>query len=110
MKENVDLTESRTFTTYKEGIPKEIKDILKSMGANKPWNFIKFTDIDDLGNSREIIYTGNNEYRKIKKRNHAYNTYQICPECGQKMRMKPRAKRVCKCYPIINRIRCPWRF
>ena len=80
MKRNVDLSESRMFTTPKEptGL---IKLILDAMKVNKP-NF----------------------------RNYAYDTDEICDCCGQGVGKKPWAKNRCNCYSMSYTTKIPWKF
>ena len=115
MKRNVDLSESRMFTTPEEptGLFKLLLDIIK---VTKPWDFEnnprKITsDKDfDLFNSRSLFAVGNRKDRQNWKRNYAYDTDQICDRCGQDRGKKPWAKNRCNCYSMSYTPKIPWKF
>lgn len=114
MKSNVDLSESRIFTTPKEptGLYKLLLDEIK---VTKPWDFEHNPrDItrsrENLGfTSRSLLAVGNKKDRQIWKRNLAYDTNQICDRCGQDRSKKPWATR-CNCYSMIYTPKIPWKF
>ena len=110
MKPNVDLTESRIFTTYENHI--NLLDLLK---PTKPWDFENLptliSDDLDLKNSSEIdmiIFTGNKKDRQIKKKNFLYNTEKVCDRCGCDYRKKPWAGMTCNCYSMKYTPKFPW--
>jgi len=116
MKRNVDLSESRMFTTPEEptGI---FKLLLDSIKVTKPWDFehkpIKVSsDSEDyrLFNSQSLIPVGNKKERENWKRNQAYDTDQICDWCGQDRGKKPWAKNRCNCYSMTYTPKIPWKF
>ena len=116
MKRNVDLSESRMFTTPEEptGLFKLLLDIIK---VTKPWDFEhnprKITsESEDFGlfNSRSLFAVGNKKDRQNWKRNYAYDTDQICDCCGQDRGKKPWAKNRCNCYSMSYTSKIPWRF
>ena len=114
MKRNVDLSESRMFTTPEAptGLFKIIMDAIESI---KPWDFEnkpkKITSDSDFGafNSRSLFAVGNKKDRQNWKRNKAYDTDQICDCCGQDRGKKLWAKNRCNCY-YISRPKIPWKF
>ena len=112
MKSNVDLSESQMFTTIKEptGLFKLLLDQSK---VTKPWDFEhnprrNIKDFDS--NSLSIFAVGNKKERQNWKRNHAYNTDQICDCCGQDRGKKPWAKNRCNCYSMFFTPKIPWKF
>lgn len=116
MKRNVDLSESRMFTTYEEptGLFKLLLDAIK---VTKPWDFehkpIKFANDEEafgLSNSRSLFAVGNKEERQIWKQNHAYDTDQICDWCGKSKDKKPWAENRCNCYSMTDSPKIPWKF
>ncbi len=115
MKRNVDLSESRMFTTPEEptGLYKLLLDAIK---VTKPWDFEhnprKVTsDRDDFGfSSRTPFATGNKKDRQNWKRSRAYDTDQICDRCGLDRGKKPWAKNKCNCYSWVYKPKIPWRF
>lgn len=114
MKRNVDLSESRMFTTPEQptGLFKLLLDAIK---VTKPWDFEhnprKVTsDIDAEVSSRSPFAVGNKKDRKNWKRNHAYDTDQICDCCGQNRGKKPWAKNRCNCYSMSYTPKIPWKF
>jgi len=115
MKRNVDLSESRMFTTPEPltGLSKLIHDALK---VTKPWDFENnprwYTgDMDDfLFNSRTLFATGNKKDREYWKRNRAWDTGQICDCCGQDRGKKLWAKKRCNCYFMSYTPKIPWKF
>lgn len=115
MKSNVDLTESRIFTTPDKptGLYKLFLDTLK---VTKPWDFehipqLITSDEDLLGfNSRSIFAVGNKKERQNWKRNHAYYTGQICEYCGQNRSKKPWVTNTCNCYSMSYMRKIPWKF
>ena len=115
MKRNVDLSESRMFTTPEPltGLAKLIHDALK---VTKPWDFEhnprKFTsDQEVFGfNSRSLFAVGNKKDRQNWKRNRTYDTDQICDCCGQDRGKKPWAKNRCNCYSMSYTPKIPWKF
>jgi len=116
MKRNVDLSESRMFTTPEEptGLFKLLLDTIK---VTKPWDFEhnlrKITsESEDFGlfNSRSLFAVGSKTERQNWKRNYAYDTDQICDCCGQKRGKKPWAKNRCNCYSMVFTPKIPWKF
>lgn len=114
MKRNVDLSESRMFTTPQEptGITKLILDALK---VTKPWDFEHnprkvISDIDAEVFSPSLFAVGNKKERQNWKRNHEYDTDQICDCCGQNRGKKPWAKNRCNCYSMSYTPKIPWKF
>ena len=116
MKRNVDLTENRMFTTPEEP-PEVVKLLLEALKVTKPWDFehnpLNVTsDSQDfyLFNSRSFFAVGNKKDRENWKRNHLYDTDQICDWCGQDRGKKPWAKNRCNCYSMTYTPEIPWRF
>lgn len=115
MKRNVDLSESRMFTTPEEptGLFKLLLDAIK---VTKPWDFEnnpqKITSDQDFSfiNSRTLFAVGNKKDRQNWKRNYAYDTDQICGRCGQDRGKKPWAKNRCNCYSMSYTPKIPWKF
>lgn len=119
MKPNVDLTDSRIFTTFEEptGI---VKLLLDSLKVKKPWDFEnnpkKFKDItsdaevSDFSSRRSLIPVGNKKERQIWKLHRAYDADEICDCCGQSRGKKPWAKNKCNCYSMTFTPKIPWRF
>lgn len=116
MKRNVDLSESRIFTTPEE--PKGIfKLILDELKVTKPWDFdhnpSNFTSDEEafgLSNSCSLFAVGNKKERQIWKRNYAYDTDQICDCCGKDRGKKPWAPNRCNCYSMTYSPKIPWKF
>lgn len=112
MKRNVDLSESRMFTTPEEptGL---FKLLLDTLNITKPWDFEhnprKITS-DRLFNYRSLFAVGNKKDRQNWKRNNAYDTGQICDYCGQDRGKKPWAKNRCNCYSMSYTPKIPWKF
>lgn len=106
MKSNVDLSESRIFTTPEEptGI---FKLLLDSIKVTKPWDFehnpIKAT-------TDEEVFGLSNSHSLLWKRNYAYDTNQICDCCGQSRGKKPWASNRCNCYSMTYTPKIPWEF
>lgn len=116
MKRNVDLSESRMFTTPEEptGLFKLLLDAIK---VTKPWDFEhnprKFTSDEEafgLSNFRSPFAVGNKKERQIWKQNYAYDTDQICDCCGQSRGKKPWARNRCNCYSKTYTTKIPWKF
>ena len=111
MKSNVDLSESQMFTTIKEPTG-EFKSLLDQIKVTKHWDFEHNPrNIENFDpNSRSIFAVGNKKERQNWKRNHAYNTDQICDWCGQDRGKKPWAKNRCNCYSMFFTPKIPWKF
>ena len=116
MKRNVDLSESRMFTTPESptGLTKLILDALK---VTKPWDFennphVLASDLDlkVIAETRSVFPVGNKTERQNWNRNHAYDTDQICDLCGQERGKKPWAKNRCNCYFMTVAPKIPWNF
>jgi len=116
MKRNVDLSESRIFTTPTPltGIAKLIFDTIK---ITKPWDFENNPrrhgsdlDLEIISERRHIFAIGNKKERQNWKRNHAYDIGQICDCCGQSEGKKPWAKNSCNCYSMSHTPKIPWKF
>lgn len=117
MKRNVDLSESRIFTTPEPptGIAKLLLNALK---VTKPWDFEnnprKFSDDVDfeieIRRRPPIFAVGDKKQRKRWKRNRAYYANEICDCCGQSRGRKPWAKKECNCYSMSYNPRIPWKF
>lgn len=116
MKRNVDLSESRMFTTPVEPTG-EFKLLLDLIKVTKPWDFEnnpkKITSDFDLevnSEKRRFFAVGNKEERQRWKRNRACDTGQICDCCGQSVGKKPWAKNKCNCYSWTYKPKIPWKF
>lgn len=116
MKRNVDLSQSRMFTTPEEptGVFKLLLDLIK---VTKPWDFEhnpkKVTSDLELAiicERRQVFAIGNKQERQRWKRNYACNTNQICDCCGQSRGKKPWARNRCNCYSMIYKPKIPWKF
>ncbi len=100
MKRNVDLSESRMFTTPKEptGL---IRLFLDAMKVTKPWDFENNFQ-NNTGESEELGL--------FNFCNYAYDTDEICDCCGQSVGKKPWAKNRCNCYSMSYTPKIPWKF
>lgn len=116
MKRNVDLSESRMFTTPEPltGLAKLIHDTLK---VTKPWDFennpqelTSDFDLKVIAEQRRVFAVGSKKDRQNWKRNHAYDTDQICDCRGQKRGKKPWAKNRCNSYSMVFTPKIPWKF
>ena len=113
MKRNVDLSESRIFTTHEPltGLAKLIYDSVK---ITKPWDFennpVKNTSDLVLADQQNVFAVGNRKERQIWKLNHQYDSEEICDCCGQSIGKKPWAKNRCNCYSMTYTPRIPWKF
>lgn len=115
MKRNVDLSENRMFTTPEEptGLFKLLLDEIK---VTKPWDFLhNYREVTNDKetfefNSQSLFAIGNKKDRQNWKRNHAYDTGQICDCCGQNSGKKPWAKNRCDCYSMTYIPKIPWKF
>ena len=116
MKRNVDLTENRIFTTPEPltGLAKLITDSLK---VTKPWDFENITtqltsdlELAIISEQRSVFAVGNKKQRQNWKRNHAYDTDEVCDCCGQSRGKKPWAKNYCNCYSMTSPQKIPWKF
>jgi len=113
MKRNVDLSDSRMFTTPEEptGIFKTLWDLIK---ITKPWDFENnprsVNSDDDLFDAPSLIALGNKKERQIWKRHQACYADEICDRCGQSTGKKPWAKNRCNCYSMRYKPKIPWKF
>ncbi len=116
MKRNVDLSESRIFTTPEPltGLAKLIYDPIK---ITKPWDFenksVEITsdlDFEIQANQRSVIAVGNKKERQIWKRDNSYDAGEVCDCCGQSRGKKPWAKNRCNCYSMTYSPKIPWKF
>ena len=104
------------FTTPEEptGIFKILLDAIK---ITKPWDFehnptrtLSDLDSEIISERRHVFAVGNKKERQNWKRNHAYDTDQICDCCGQDRGKKPWAKNICNCYSMSYPKKIPWKF
>lgn len=120
MKPNVDLSENRLFTTYREpseltGTAKIILDWLKK-SVRKPWDFENnptplSSDLDlEILDREELILTGNKQQRQRKRLYRLYDEGTVCDICGLDTRKKPWAGMTCSCYSMVHQHKFPWIF
>ena len=116
MKRNVDLTESRIFSTAQT--PSLLASIVKDLGKHYLWDYehmkIVQSDYDLTDYKSRLVLCGNASERQAQRFNYSLDSGDICECCGRPLTNKPWSRHYCLCESCESRLEynCQktWRF
>ena len=116
MKRNVDLTESRIFSTAQT--PSLLASIVKDFGKHYLWDYehmkIVQSDYDLTDYKSRLVLCGNASERQAQRFNYSLDSGDICECCGRPLTNKPWSRHYCLCELCASRLaydcQKTWRF